>query len=45
MSGNFLRKAKICDGKTTTGAAVSHQLVTPSGMITVEASFTEGAMA
>jgi hypothetical protein len=43
MSGSFLRKAKICDGKTTTGTAVAHQLVTPSGMITVEASFTEGA--
>ena len=42
MSGNFLRKAKICDAKTTTGAAVAHQLVTPSGLITIEASFTEG---
>jgi hypothetical protein len=42
MSGNFLRKAKICDGKTTTGTTVAHQLVTPSGNITAEASFTEG---
>lgn len=42
MSGNFLRKAKIADGQTITGAAVAHQLVTPSGTMTVEVSFTEG---
>lgn len=42
MSSNFLRKAKICDGKTATGTTVAHQLFIPSGNITVEASFTEG---
>lgn len=40
---NFLRRAKIADGQTITGASVAHQLVTPSGTMTIEASFTEGA--
>jgi hypothetical protein len=37
-----LRRALVCDGKTSTGLSVAHQLVTPSGMLTAEASYTEG---
>ena len=39
---NFLRKAKIADGQTATGTGVAHQLVTPSGTMTIETSFTTG---
>ena len=37
-----LRRAKLCDGQTATGVSVRHELVTPSGNFTIEASFTEG---
>ena len=38
-----VRAVKFIDGKTATGTGTSHQLVTPSGRFTVEASFTLGA--
>lgn len=40
-----LRRVTLCDGRVSTGVPLpvnGHQLMTPSGMMTIEASFAEG---